>query len=211
MRPTKAALRSVRKSGSRQSIGEKYQPIRMFCLRAAAANSAHVAPKRGGGHVVVARAGVPEQKAVAVFRGEHHVFHAGVLGDGHPAIGIELSGVELPVKTVVNGNRDWAVVRALGVGIGPRPTDFRPLQADRPPVDEHPESRLRHHLRRASLLTVLSGGAALRDAGSAAWELPTAAESKRPMASVMVSDRMRFIGTSSGFSPATARGPPSLK
>jgi hypothetical protein len=59
-------------------------------------------PLEGRVHdVVVGLFGVPEAEAVVVFGGEHHVFHAGGLGDGDPFIGVELGGVEAFVEVVV--------------------------------------------------------------------------------------------------------------
>ena len=87
IRATNAALRSVRKSGSRQSIGEKYQPMRIPAwARSLSQFAAHVALKRRMHDIVVVDLRVPQQEAVAVLGGQHHVFHAGRLGDGDPLL-----------------------------------------------------------------------------------------------------------------------------
>ena len=100
---------------------------------------ADVALERRVHDVVVRHLRVPEQEAVAVLGRQHHVLHARGLGDGHPLLRVELRRVELLVEVVVDLDGNRALVRALRIGIGPRPTDLGLLEADRPPVDEHAE------------------------------------------------------------------------
>ncbi len=83
---------------------------------------------------------MPQQKAVTVLGGEHHVFHAGGFGDMHPFAGVEICRIEFFVKVVIDRDGYLAIVRTIGVGIGARPTDFLSSQADRSPMNEHPES-----------------------------------------------------------------------
>ena len=83
--------------------------------------------------------GTPKQESVAVFVGEHHIFHAGGSGDADPLGGAEIGRIELPVQIIVNVDRCGSIVWAIGIGIGARPTDFLSRKAHGPPMDEHAE------------------------------------------------------------------------
>ncbi len=67
-----------------------------------------VALVRGVHHVEVGLLGVPEAEAVVVLGGEADVFHAGVLEDVEPGVGVAFGGVELVDKGLVLGAGDAA-------------------------------------------------------------------------------------------------------
>ena len=62
----------------------------------------HVPAKGRIYNVVVRLLRIPKAKAIVVLGGEHHVFHAGGLGDGDPLVGIELNGIELFVEVAIS-------------------------------------------------------------------------------------------------------------
>ena len=96
------------------------------------------------------------RKAVVVLADEHHVFHAALLGEPHPDVGVVFGGIELLVVVVVN-----RILRARGLHAADVPRAVRiaapanlflPDRA-RPPVDEHPELRVTEPLHpRVALL-----------------------------------------------------------
>ena len=54
----------------------------------------------------------------------------------------EIGRVELPVEVVVDLDGNLALVRALGIGVGARPTDLGFFEADGAPVDEEAKAPL---------------------------------------------------------------------
>ena len=101
-----------------------------------------VALEGGVGDIVIAGLAVPEEEAIAVLGGQHHVFRARGLREACPFHAAEIGRVEIPVKVVVNLDGNLPLVRALGIGVGARPTDLGLLEADGAPVDEQAESPL---------------------------------------------------------------------
>ena len=101
-----------------------------------------VALERGVGDIVITGLAVPEEEAIAVLGGQHHVFYARGLREPCPFHAAEIGRVEVPVKIVVNLDRNLPFVRALGIGVGARPTDLGLFEADRSPVDEQTETPL---------------------------------------------------------------------
>ena len=102
----------------------------------------HVAAERRTHDVVVGLLGVPQAEAVVMLGREHHVLHAGRLGNGHPLVGIEAGGVELGVQVIVVGD---------GRFLSSRPADFMPRDAHRPPMDEHAEPHVLPPLQRRGI------------------------------------------------------------
>ena len=92
-----------------------------------------VPPKRRIHDVVVGLLRGEEAEPVVVLRRQHHIFHAGGLGDAGPLVGVEFHRVELLVEGVVLLDRRLRPAR---------PADLLVRQADRPPMDEHAESHL---------------------------------------------------------------------
>jgi hypothetical protein len=79
------------------------------------------------GDLVIRELRIEVAESVVVLAGEHQILHAGVRGELHPLVGVELDRVKDAVEVVVDLHRDVA-----GVGVvppaplsGPRPTDLR--------------------------------------------------------------------------------------
>ena len=79
-----------------------------------------------------------------VLAGEHQILHAGVLGELHPLIGVELHRVKYAVQVVVDLQRDVACVGVVPPAplSSPGPTDLSADNAHRAPVDEHAEAQV---------------------------------------------------------------------
>ena len=89
--------------------------------------------------IVAAHFGVVQGEAVVVFGSDGQVFHAGVLRQLRPGLGVEAGGVELPGEAAVLFPRDFQFLhrpfRALADGQLPAVPLACQLQVG-PPVDE---------------------------------------------------------------------------
>src|ERR1035441_23284 len=95
------------------------------------------------GDIILAGLAVPEEEAIAVLGGQHHVLRPRGFCEAGPSRAAEVRWVELPVEVVVNLDGDRALVRAFGIGVRARPTDLGLLEAHGPPVDEEAKAPLR--------------------------------------------------------------------
>ena len=127
---------------------------------------------RGVDDVVRAGLGVEHGEAVVVLRGDDDVLHAGVLGDRHPLVGVELHRVELLGVAGVFGHGDLAVVHdpladaadlLAVVGAGGHAVEA--------PVDEHAEAGLAPPLHAGVALGLGLGGRRRRSRRFARGEL----------------------------------------
>ena len=92
-----------------------------------------VAPERRVGDLEVGQGGVEEAEAVVVFGGDGDVASAGILGEGHPLLGIEAHGVEPLCQRRVLGAGDRLVVHY------PLAAAQQRVEAE---MDEHAEAAL---------------------------------------------------------------------
>ena len=79
-----------------------------------------------------------------MFAGKYKIFHTGVFCNLHPLLSVELNGIELLIKIIINLYRNRA--RAFVITSSPlaaaRPADFRPFEANRSPMDKQTELQL---------------------------------------------------------------------
>ena len=101
----------------------------------------HVAFEGGAHDVVVGEGRIEHAEAAVVLRGEHDVFHAGVLGDLDKGAGVELGGVKGAVEVVVNRVGDVALAGDVHAGLFV-PADLDAEQAGGVPVHEEAEGEV---------------------------------------------------------------------
>ncbi len=96
------------------------------------------------GDLVVGEFRIELAEAVVVLGGEDQVLHAGVFGELHPLVGVELHRVEHAVEVVVDLDRHVAglFLRASAAFAAARPADFGAHDAHRTPVNEHAEAKV---------------------------------------------------------------------
>ena len=84
---------------------------------------------------------VIHRKTVVVLAGNDDVFRAGVFGDLHPSLGVELDGIERVAERFILGSGDLSLLHdPLGVGFIAVPLACR--DGIHAPVDKHAELRL---------------------------------------------------------------------
>ena len=81
----------------------------------------------------------PHGKSIVVLGDEDHVAASRILCQGHPIVGVEFHWVELLIEVVVNITGNLLMLLTALDAVLASPADFRPTDADRPPVDEEPK------------------------------------------------------------------------
>jgi len=101
--------------------------------------------------IVFTRFGAVHGEAVMMLGSDGDVLHAGVLGDGHPLVGVEFYRVELRGELLVVTHRNGGAKHdPFTKPFNGRAVPLTGGHGVNAPVNKHSEARIVHHFRRSS-------------------------------------------------------------